>query len=830
MSRMGQRYNEDDDLMILEPYMKQSKTWIVLGLVAVLTVTSVLVILWWPKEPGENDPIIEVPDNVHDEAIDTALQTLIIDPASDPLALIPELEKYNAIDFENRLFRPVFDTKVRLSVSTTSTKPRYAFGSETDERPAVAQAETVQYQDSVFVDSTGDTVRWFALRKDPNISPAKYVWQISLAPFPGRENDPLNPPGLIYSQSVSGTSTEFSVDLKTALNPTRLRSIFKLTDQKLRTLFFVNDPVMGGMPVQRTYYVRVIALDNQNTIIGDGGTGQPLLYGQPATKTKLSFIGQIEFRYDLLSTINSGEPYQSGEFPNRFTLASERTLNANNADLRYCFLPEGYPSNSVKLVLQVSKIGYSGNWETQGGLVAQRILNREDSNFTNLTKYNPLCVDFAEFAPDVSTLGEHDLIDYYVRVVTLTPTSTLGTYSQNNSKTVIVHYGRPAASNVIFYETVKLDPMVPQVTDIDYIPIKWESPGWVYRYVVIRQPLEKEIFLGFGGDKPYSGYPVGTKLDFTPVQDDESWWEEAINAVTEFFGDLVSYATQLTNWVASTYNGLKAGLITLVAQNLPLIPDSLRDELEDALTAMVDYGLASMGIPPTLPNFDDLTDLGVDYLATVAMESAGIPANDYMKDGLVELGTSVGESINASTSTSTPNPMGWDWIKQDPDFMYRPAYVLLTLHNPYGESTPAGTLSITNSATINSQQPANIQQQELYNIFNHNTYYSTFKPLFNMRIPSLYPGQTLVVPIFLEEMIGKSYWSGGHVVTSADYSKIYYYMGEYTFTINISYDLPPASTLAQQQGLDPAKIYTYSSPGTSVSFKTEPFVPYSVEP
>jgi hypothetical protein len=348
--------------------------------------------------------------------------------------------------------------------------------------------------------------------------------------------------------------------------------------------------------------------------------------------------------------------------------------------------------------------------------------------------------------------------------------------------------------------------------------------------VVIRQPLEKEIFFGFGSNKPYDGYPVGTKLDFTPVPEDESWWEEAISAVTDFFSDLVGYAAALTDWVASTYNGLKAGLITLVAQNLPLIPDELRDELEDALTAMVDYGLASMGIPPTLPNFDDLTDMGVDYLATVAMETAGIPATDYMKDGLVELGESVGESINSATTTSTPNPMGWDWIKQDPDFMYRPAYILLTLHNPYTFATPAGTLTAFNEATLNSQQFANIQQQELYHTFNHNTHYSTFKPLFNMRIPSLAPGQTLVVPIFLEEMIGKSYWSGGHVVTRNDYSRIYYWMGPYTFNVRIDYDLPPADLYAQQQGLEPYKIYTYSTPGNSISFKTEPFVPYSVEP
>jgi hypothetical protein len=68
------------------------------------------------------------------------------------------------------------------------------------------------------------------------------------------------------------------------------------------------------------------------------------------------------------------------------------------------------------------------------------------------------------------------------------------------------------------------------------------------------------------------------------------------------------------------------------------------------------------------------------------------------------------------------------------------------------------------------------------------------------------------------------------VVTRNDYSRIYYWMGEYTFNISIQYDLLPADIQAQQQGLEPYKIYTYSTPGNSVSFKTEPFVPYSVEP
>ncbi len=65
-----------------------------------------------------------------------------------------------------------------------------------------------------------------------------------------------------------------------------------------------------------------------------------------------------------------------------------------------------------------------------------------------------------------------------------------------------------------------------------------------------------------------------------------------------------------------------------------------------------------------MPNFDELSEMGVDYLATVALEQTGIPATEYVKDGVVELAKGMKDNMKGAANTpGAPNPMGWDFIK-----------------------------------------------------------------------------------------------------------------------------------------------------------------------
>ena len=51
---------------------------------------------------------------------------------------------------------------------------------------------------------------------------------------------------------------------------------------------------------------------------------------------------------------------------------------------------------------------------------------------------------------------------------------------------------------------------------------------------------------------------------------------------------------------------------------------------EVCLAAALDYGLASLGIPPSLPSFDELVDQGIDYMAATIAAETGLPAAEAM--------------------------------------------------------------------------------------------------------------------------------------------------------------------------------------------------------
>jgi hypothetical protein len=244
------------------------------------------------------------------------------------------------------------------------------------------------------------------------------------------------------------------------------------------------------------------------------------------------------------------------------------------------------------------------------------------------------------------------------------------------------------------------------------------------------------------------------------------------------------------------------------------------------LTGLVDYGLASIGIPPTLPNFDDLSEMGTDYLATMAMDAAGIPGSEYVKDGLTDLGKGVVNQMKSSTNVGGPNPFNWNFIKSDPAFLYKPAYVLITLYNPSNVETPQGYIYGSNSYVIDSTKSMSASAEYLYAAFGGNVYYHTFKPIDGQTIPSLAPGQTLVIPVFLEEIVGDSFWTNGPKVDKDQFKMIYYNLGKFEFNFSLNYALPPASETAKAQNLPADAIYTYTASSTSVQFVTEPTVAY----
>jgi hypothetical protein len=235
--------------------------------------------------------------------------------------------------------------------------------------------------------------------------------------------------------------------------------------------------------------------------------------------------------------------------------------------------------------------------------------------------------------------------------------------------------------------------------------------------------------------------------------------------------------------------------INIVADNFPIYPESLRGSLKTALTAVVDYGLASMGIPPSLPNFGDLSDQGLDYAIKVAMQENGIPAGTLTEEAAAELKDQVAAKIKESSMVAAPNPLNSPFLKNATRYQYSPAYVDIHLENTNTVASPSGYLSVTCESEAWPWLPV-------------------FEPVEGMAVPALSPGEKTVVRVYLKEWVNKPY-PGGAISLPEDFQNMYWGKDgqKSEFRINISYNLPDAKDAAHALGLDknlsPDTIYSY---------------------
>lgn len=746
---------------------------------------------------------------------------------------LSEEQKLEAIDFENWVFRPVYKPAVSLTAES---------GLDSADKTAAPWT---------CIATPDDQTKTFtlSLSKDVAAQTSKIIWQVSLVPFNGGPASASDKPGgLLLSGELSGSAKSFTVDFaKVYAADYMLRhpavnaktGSLQTVDIQLKPglqLPSVNANLLSSLafrePVPlRTYYVRAFPVDSSGKSIGDGGAGLPVLYGDPLPAPKnagFAVTPAVTGPFSLLPAKQQGAVYYNTEFPNDFRDMSEAIMY-NAGSKSYSVLPTGFPDNTEQLVLQVSLSDFTGDtasdWNMVPGLVFEKKLTAGDAAFRELKETRPggIAIDFSSFVPADSALPEKESIRYYVRAVALTSGGSPGTAEASYSETIVIKYGKMQASDIKIFPQVKINPRIPVIEKLTYTPVHWEAQNWQYHYVVTYQPTENEVFPGFGSNELYGPFTPGVKLDFTPQPENKSWWEKAWDAIKDFFKSLVDFVAKIVNWVSKAYADLKAGLINIVVSALP---DSMQGPLRAALTAMVDYGLAAMGIPPSLPNFDDLANMGADYLATVALQQAGLPADAVLVEATTELAGKIGGELTKSAASS-PNPMNWNFVKLDPDYLYKPAYLTLELYNPYDEPTPAGKLSFTADKyldlTKNGSDPVITHLYAAYG----SPYVYLYKPVYGMEIPPIAPGQRLTVPVILEEYVNIPFPGCQAPVKSNSFKMMYNGLGKFSFSLSIAYDLPPVGVEARNQGHTEEAIYSYSSLGNGASFSIEPGIGYS---
>ena len=237
-----------------------------------------------------------------------------------------------------------------------------------------------------------------------------------------------------------------------------------------------------------------------------------------------------------------------------------------------------------------------------------------------------------------------------------------------------------------------------QVTHIRFEPQVDALPDAHYRFIVTCEPY-------------LIGKKKGDQVILTP--DDEGGF---LDEVGDAISDLGEFVSSATNWVSNAWDDVKSAVVNVIADDILDCGDNCRGVIEFA----VDSGLAAMGMPPSLPNFDRLAQLGKGYLVETLVAEAA--AQDIViPPELAERAIDV--MIKQAEQAASHGPTGNQCLRPDPDAQGRDPILHVEIMNAGPESSPDTRLEIDH-------------------------------PLYHIKtalIPSLKPGQSLTVPVLLNE-------------------------------------------------------------------------------
>lgn len=114
---------------------------------------------------------------------------------------------------------------------------------------------------------------------------------------------------------------------------------------------------------------------------------------------------------------------------------------------------------------------------------------------------------------------------------------------------------------------------------------------------------------------------------------------------------IIAFASDLWNWMVDSYANIKNKVIDIAANAFPVVP-------RDVFVYALDAALASCGLPPNLPNLDELMEQGADYLAGEIVAQVGPPvAGDLAKEklkGAILQGANAAKKKVGSSGPSVP--------------------------------------------------------------------------------------------------------------------------------------------------------------------------------
>ena len=372
--------------------------------------------------------------------------------------------------------------------------------------------------------------------------------------------------------------------------------------------------------------------------------------------------------------------------------------------------------------------------------------------------------------------------DYYIRVVPFKGKTPAG--EPTNAVTLSVG---PESEEQVVLHTFGEGPYDVQI--IQFSPIHWPEPDVCTGAVILDSHWDERD----DNNEVVAYHQPGERLcPETYRGEGKEWYEE-----------FVDFVKPAVNWISETYQYLKEKLVDLLADIFCGGDETCKEVLMMGLNA----GLAALGVPPSLPNFDQLVDMGIDYLASELAEQItgtdlvkelikqaeeyGLTTeeevNQWVKDKLKE---GLQEGLNSLTEVRNPSCMGEEEAhRRGVEPLCLPPYVQSHL-DPAGQLLPAtAVVRITRKPGVPLRDDQTTYALRLsvygykdvppdYKVWVQHT--QSWLPvrgplqgeLFKgewRHIPNLDPGESVTIPLPLEPA---EYWAPGHKEAEGGWEKL----------------------------------------------------------
>lgn len=845
--------------------------------------------------------------------------TAMISIETGPVPSVIQKSKFEFMVNTNNIFFPKFDKKVELFVSTKPGKPTslpvFSFQDNTEnlygwvitkpiitlppiippiinppiiinpnlpELPDVLLYPPVKERPSgpiyaksdfsSFIDKNGDKVRWFAFKLMNSLNAKKVIYQVASSQFSGYKEGWNTQSTIVYTGEVATSAKEFSIDFS------------KVVAQDLSRNSLSGRSIP---PKQKTYYVRAVLVDSWGNPIGDPAKGVAILYGEP----QIAAAGNTVTSFELWTPSNTYKGIYTAEFKDlpAHPVNGETFYSPQSKETRLFYF-HGIDIETKKITIQVSNEKFEKSNSSNIVYEKEYTLPVSTNNLPSSAPLPSVLVAFSDFGKKASEMAENQFIYYYIRGITFKDSDEAGKLEPSYSDVIKVKYGFGPTLKLqipqppVLRELVKINVGFPTITIKEYKEVQWPDPDYMQHYYVADTPKPTDITCSWknttSGEvlppfySPTAKFsaanylaainrvlPVNAKVYIPdPSKVDKPWYKELLDGVIGFFSDLIFYMNKIYNTVKATYDNLKNQLVSFVA-NLCPIP-SLRGYFETALAGLMNYGLMCIGIPPELPDFAKLVSGNMDYFVDVALTEAGIPQGAVTDAVRQEMEKQVVNQFEQAGKVKDENPLNAAFLKLDPDYLYRPAYVDIEIKNDTNFPTVAGTVDLdvdfrfkgkdmySNQYTVGlnlvvdtnqygyTQTGAVVAASDYSNHFFYglNGYtvdylhadepaiYDVFVPMRQLVVPSIRPHTAQMMRIYLEPSYAacSSRYPNAEKSMAQDFYNMYFTHGDekYTYFTLTGY-FPTAEEYLLQDAankklifsLDPTKNYEYSNGG-----------------